>query len=78
MISSFAPALRIAVLAAAAVLHYALSLKSVTAEPAFYIAVVTVLLAYRPAWDLVVIVLSLAGLVISVSGVVIGWRRLVR
>ncbi|NEV78517.1 PepSY domain-containing protein, partial [Rhodopseudomonas sp. BR0C11] len=37
-----------------------------------------VLLAYRPAWDLVVIVLSLAGLVISVSGVVIGWRRLVR
>jgi sulfoxide reductase heme-binding subunit YedZ len=35
------------VIAAAAVLHYALSLKAVTAEPAFYIAVVTVLLAYR-------------------------------
>jgi hypothetical protein len=37
-----------------------------------------VLLAYRPAWDVVVIALSLAGLVISISGVVIGWRRLVR
>ncbi|NML73902.1 protein-methionine-sulfoxide reductase heme-binding subunit MsrQ [Rhizobium sp. S-51] len=34
-------------IAAVAVLHYALSLKAVTAEPAFYIAVVTVLLAYR-------------------------------
>lgn len=34
-------------IAAVAVLHYALSLKTVTAEPAFYIAVVTVLLAYR-------------------------------
>ena len=36
------------------------------------------LLAYRPAWDILVIVLSLSGLLISVSGVVIGWRRLVR
>lgn len=34
-------------IAAVAVLHYALSLKAVTAEPAFYIAVVTVLLGYR-------------------------------
>ncbi|GEO87158.1 MULTISPECIES: protein-methionine-sulfoxide reductase heme-binding subunit MsrQ [Alphaproteobacteria] len=34
-------------IAAAAVLHYALSLKAVTAEPAFYIAVVTLLLGYR-------------------------------
>jgi sulfoxide reductase heme-binding subunit YedZ len=34
-------------IAAAAVLHYALSLKAITAEPAFYIAVVIVLLAYR-------------------------------
>ncbi|ABE37939.1 PepSY-associated TM helix [Rhodopseudomonas palustris BisB5] len=36
------------------------------------------LLAHRPAWDIVVIGLSLAGLVVSISGVVIGWRRLVR
>ena len=34
-------------IAAAAVLHYALSLKAITAEPAFYIAVVTILLGYR-------------------------------
>jgi len=32
--------------------------------------------AHRPAWDIVMWVLSIAGLVISVSGVVIGWRRL--
>lgn len=31
----------------AAILHYALSLKAITGEPAFYIAVVTVLLGYR-------------------------------
>lgn len=30
-----------------AILHYALSLKAITGEPAFYIAVVTVLLGYR-------------------------------
>jgi hypothetical protein len=36
------------------------------------------LIAHRPAWDVVVIVLSLAGLVISISGIVIGWRRLRR
>jgi uncharacterized iron-regulated membrane protein len=34
------------------------------------------LLRYRPAWDGVVWLLSLAGLVVSVSGIVIGWRRL--
>jgi uncharacterized iron-regulated membrane protein len=34
------------------------------------------LLRYRPAWDVVVWLLSLIGLIVSVSGVVIGWRRL--
>lgn len=34
------------------------------------------LLRHRPAWDLLLIVLSLGGLLISASGVVIGWRRL--
>ena len=34
------------------------------------------LLAHRPAWDVVMWVLSLAGIVISISSVVIGWRRL--
>ncbi|MEH2481478.1 putative iron-regulated membrane protein [Nitrobacteraceae bacterium AZCC 2146] len=37
-----------------------------------------VLLAYRPAWDIVVWLLSLLGMTISVSGVVIGWRYLKR
>jgi hypothetical protein len=37
-----------------------------------------VLIVHRPAWDIVVILLSLAGLVISISGIVIGWRRLMR
>jgi hypothetical protein len=36
------------------------------------------LLAHRPLWDLVVWLLSAAGLVISISGVVIGVRRLSR
>lgn len=36
------------------------------------------LLAHRPAWDLIMWVLSLAGIVISISSVVIGWRRLRR
>lgn len=36
------------------------------------------LLAFRPVWDVVVWILSLAGLAISLSGVVIGWRRLRR
>ncbi|WP_085981035.1 PepSY domain-containing protein [Rhodopseudomonas sp. B29] len=36
------------------------------------------LLTHRPAWDAIVIALSLIGLMISVSGVVIGWRRLRR
>jgi uncharacterized iron-regulated membrane protein len=34
------------------------------------------LLAHRPAWDLIMWGLSIGGLIISVSGVVIGWRRL--
>jgi uncharacterized iron-regulated membrane protein len=34
------------------------------------------LLRYRPAWDAVVWLLSLLGLIVSISGVVIGWRRL--
>lgn len=34
------------------------------------------LLAHRPAWDVIMWILSLAGIVISISGVVIGWRRL--
>jgi hypothetical protein len=37
-----------------------------------------VLLAYRPAWDVTVWLLSFLGLIISTSGVVIGWRRLSR
>jgi cytochrome b subunit of formate dehydrogenase len=36
------------------------------------------LLSFRPAWDAVVWLLSLLGLTISVSGIVIGWRRLCR
>ncbi|MGJ5179763.1 PepSY domain-containing protein [Bradyrhizobium oligotrophicum] len=36
------------------------------------------LLAHRPAWDVVVIVLSLLGGIVSVSGVVAGWRVLRR
>ncbi len=36
------------------------------------------LLTYRPAWDVTVWLLSLLGLTISVSGVVIGWRRMSR
>ena len=36
------------------------------------------LLRYRPAWDIVVWLLSLIGLIVSVSGVVIGWRYLRR
>ena len=36
------------------------------------------LIAHRPAWDIVVWLLSLLGVVISASGVVIGWRRLTR
>ena len=34
------------------------------------------LLRYRPAWDVVVWLLSLAGMIVSVSGIVIGWRHL--
>jgi uncharacterized iron-regulated membrane protein len=37
-----------------------------------------VLLHTRPSWDILVWVLSIGGLVISVSSVVIGWRRLKR
>ena len=36
------------------------------------------LLERRPLWDLVLIVLSLGGTLLSVTGVVIGWRRLGR
>lgn len=36
------------------------------------------LLMYRPAWDVVMWLLSLLGMTISVSGVVIGWRYLKR
>jgi uncharacterized iron-regulated membrane protein len=36
------------------------------------------LLRFRPAWDAVVWLLSLLGLIVSASGVVIGWRRLSR
>lgn len=34
--------------------------------------------AQRPAWDLALIVLGAGGLAVSVTGVVIGWRRLAR
>lgn len=34
------------------------------------------LIRHRPLWDIVVWLLSIAGLIISVSGVVIGWRRI--
>jgi len=36
------------------------------------------LLTYRPAWDIVVILLSILGTIVSVSGVVVGWRYLKR
>ncbi|MET3475452.1 PepSY domain-containing protein [Variovorax atrisoli] len=36
------------------------------------------LIQYRPAWDLVMWLLSIVGAVASASGVVIGWRRLRR
>jgi uncharacterized iron-regulated membrane protein len=36
------------------------------------------LLNYRPLWDAAMWALSLAGLFVSISGVVIGWRRLKR
>jgi uncharacterized iron-regulated membrane protein len=36
------------------------------------------LLSHRPAWDVVVWLLSLLGMIISISGVVIGWRYLRR
>jgi hypothetical protein len=36
------------------------------------------LLRYRPTWDVVVWLLSLLGLIVPVSGIVIGWRRLYR
>lgn len=36
------------------------------------------LLDRRPLWDVLLIVLSLGGAVLSLTGVVIGWRRLVR
>jgi uncharacterized iron-regulated membrane protein len=36
------------------------------------------LLHHRPAWDIVVWALSIGGMIVSVSSVVIGWRRLER
>jgi uncharacterized iron-regulated membrane protein len=36
------------------------------------------LLRYRPSWDIVTLLLSLIGLIVSTSGIVIGWRRLRR
>ncbi len=36
------------------------------------------LLKYRPAWDIVVILLSILGCIVSISGVVVGWRYLKR
>ncbi|TWA91079.1 PepSY-associated transmembrane protein [Bradyrhizobium stylosanthis] len=36
------------------------------------------LLMYRPAWDIVVWLLSILGTIVSVSGVVVGWRYLRR
>jgi hypothetical protein len=33
---------------------------------------------YRPAWDIVVWLLSILGTIVSASGVVIGWRYLKR
>ncbi|MGM4920709.1 PepSY domain-containing protein [Tardiphaga sp. 813_E8_N1_3] len=36
------------------------------------------LLMYRPAWDIVVWLLSILGTIVSISGVVIGWRYLKR
>ncbi|QUS37780.1 PepSY domain-containing protein [Tardiphaga alba] len=39
---------------------------------------IQLLLKYRPAWDIVVILLSILGTIVSVSGVVVGWRYLKR
>lgn len=36
------------------------------------------LLAYQPAWDTIVLTLSALGLITSITGIVIGWRRLMR
>lgn len=36
------------------------------------------LIAHRPAWDIVVWALSVIGMIVSASGVVVGWRRLRR
>lgn len=36
------------------------------------------LLKHRPAWDIVVILLSILGAIVSISGVVVGWRYLKR
>lgn len=39
---------------------------------------IQLLLAYRPLWDIVVILLSILGTIVSISGVVVGWRYLKR
>jgi hypothetical protein len=33
------------------------------------------LVLHRPAWDLTIIVLSAGGLLVSMTGVIMGWRR---
>ena len=38
----------------------------------------TILTRYRPAWDLLIWLFSLVGLVTSVSGIWLGWKRLRR
>jgi len=38
----------------------------------------TGLLARRPLWDILLVFLSLGGAALSLTGVVIGWRRLGR
>jgi uncharacterized iron-regulated membrane protein len=38
----------------------------------------SLLLRHRPAWDLVILLLSLVGMIVSTSGIVIGWLRLRR
>jgi uncharacterized iron-regulated membrane protein len=38
----------------------------------------SLLLRHRPAWDIVVWALSLIGMIVSTSGIIIGWRRLRR
>ena len=36
------------------------------------------LITRRPAWDAVMLALSIGGLLLSATGAIVGWRRLVR